>query len=448
MSRCASRPTRQAPEVSWADHFIEGDDAPAAAALGGVAGRIGLAHEAERGIGFAPDAGDAGARPDLVFAAGPGEDQGADGAHDLFGDEAAIGERTAFEDHGELVAADAGGQIDAAATVADGLGDLAQEGVAGGVTGRIVDRLEVIEVDIDEHVFALAAAGRVDGGGEGPVEGGAVGQTRQLVVGGRMGELALQAPALGDVLEDEDHAAPGFPRKSDRRRGAADVAQEAIAAHHAALVLVAQGPAVGEALLGRTAQRAAVGLVAELEDVGNEPAQGLGGGNAGQVLGGGIDEGDDAVFVGRDHAVGHGFEGHPQALLLARQFLLDGLEVGDVGVGAQGADRIAVFVPFDRATAAHDPDVAAVPGHLAIDEGLEVIIATILLLDRGQDMRKIVGVDAGGPAVLMVPADFFVGRNAAHDAPHAGVEHGVVADVVIPDTLRALSRAKFQRLSE
>ena len=93
------------------------------------------------------DHGNPGAGANRVIPPGPGEGQGTDCAHDLFGDCLAVGDGAIFQDDGELVATDAGRQIMAAANAPDGLRDLLEQGIARGMAGRVIDRLEVIEID-------------------------------------------------------------------------------------------------------------------------------------------------------------------------------------------------------------------------------------------------------------------------------------------------------------
>lgn len=70
----------------------------------------------------------------------------------------------------------------------------------------------------------------------------------------------------------------------------------------------------------------------------------------------GVEEGDAARAVGIDHAIADRFEGDPQVLLLGGEFGLDLLESGDVGVGADGPQSIALVVPFHGAAARRTPN--------------------------------------------------------------------------------------------
>ena len=77
----------------------------------------------------------------------------------------ALGEAGA--EHRELVAAHPGHDVDIADDAADALGDAHQHPVARLVAEAVVDRLEVVEVDVEQRARAVV---RADGVGEpGPV---------------------------------------------------------------------------------------------------------------------------------------------------------------------------------------------------------------------------------------------------------------------------------------
>ena len=66
----------------------------------------------------------------------------------------------AFENDDELVAAEAGDCIRLAERAAQTLRDLRQEQVAGRVSARVVERIEVVEVEKKNGPAHAAAAGR------------------------------------------------------------------------------------------------------------------------------------------------------------------------------------------------------------------------------------------------------------------------------------------------
>ena len=61
------------------------------------------------------------------------------------------------EEHRELVTADPAGDVDGTDRVAQSVGRLGEHSVAGGVTDRVVDPLEVVYVEDDEGEVALVA---------------------------------------------------------------------------------------------------------------------------------------------------------------------------------------------------------------------------------------------------------------------------------------------------
>ena len=71
-----------------------------------------------------------------------------------------LGVRDALDQHGELVAAQARGGVRPAQALVEARGGQAQQLVADLVAERVVDGLEVVEVD-EQHRDALAAAARV-----------------------------------------------------------------------------------------------------------------------------------------------------------------------------------------------------------------------------------------------------------------------------------------------
>ena len=117
------------------------------------------------------------------------------------------------QQHGELVAADAGHEVGAGHGGLQARADLAQQAVARGVAERVVELLEVVEVDQQQRELGLDRAGR----GRGLVELGeqlaAVGQARQRVVhgvvlalGDERAQLVLELAAVGRVTHVEHEA--------------------------------------------------------------------------------------------------------------------------------------------------------------------------------------------------------------------------------------------------
>ena len=143
------------------------------------------------------------------------------------GDRARVLGAAVGHEHGELVAAQAGDHLAVAQALAQRVGDLADQLVAGAVAERVVDVLE--QVDVDQHRGAArAVAGDVvDVALELALERAAVEQAGQRVVVGHVAQLGLVAAALGDVLglgqevqrRRRRRRARAWSRRRPRRRG-------------------------------------------------------------------------------------------------------------------------------------------------------------------------------------------------------------------------------------
>ena len=113
----------------------------------------------------------------------------------------------ALEQHGELVAAEAGGGVARADARRQPLRDLVEHLVAGRVAEAVVDGLEVVEVDEDDRQPVVLAPRAGDGVAHALAEQRAVGEVGHRVVERLVGELLLERLALADVAAVEDDAA-------------------------------------------------------------------------------------------------------------------------------------------------------------------------------------------------------------------------------------------------
>ena len=84
----------------------------------------------------------------------------ADRERDPVGEQLGVVAARLRQDHRELVAADAAGDVGRAHDAAHAVGDLGEHGVAAEVADPVVDPLEVVEVEHDHRDVALVAAGR------------------------------------------------------------------------------------------------------------------------------------------------------------------------------------------------------------------------------------------------------------------------------------------------
>ena len=190
--------------------------AVAALVLGAIERHVGVAQNVGGIAGAAVDHrnADRGADDDVVAADHVGR---ADGGNDAAGDRLQrIGIGGAIGDDGELVAAEAGHQILAAHDVAQPLGDVEDELVADVMAERVVDVLEVIEVDVEHRGGRAAGAHVVDHGFEPLAEIDAVGQAADRIVQREMAQLRFAGP---DLLGGAPHVAQ---HEADQQREAAE----------------------------------------------------------------------------------------------------------------------------------------------------------------------------------------------------------------------------------
>ena len=179
-----------------------------AVALGDVHRRVGVADQLV-GVGHAVLGGDrdaeAAAQRELLVGGGQ---RRADGLHDALGGVGRLLDALdVLQQDGELIAAEARGGVAGADRQRQALGHLAKHVVARGVAERVVDDLEVVEVDEDDPDAARLAAAARDRVADALDEQRAVGQAGDRVVERLVGELALEGLALADVARVEDDAA-------------------------------------------------------------------------------------------------------------------------------------------------------------------------------------------------------------------------------------------------
>src|SRR5258708_25586330 len=117
---------------------------------------------------------------------------------------------------GKLVAAEPGDEIVLSDTVFDPLGHSLQQFVADMMSERIVDALELVDVDIKQGEL-LVPAGSLERALDLLAEQHPVRQVGQRVVMRQMRDLFVGAPALGDILHDIDYKSglAGLIRNSD-----------------------------------------------------------------------------------------------------------------------------------------------------------------------------------------------------------------------------------------
>jgi len=308
-------------------------------------------------------------------------------------------------------------------TAANAGGDAFQRQVAGGVAGKIVERLEVVEVDIKHRQRRPSR----DVVGEQPVEGGAVAQTGQRVVAGGIGKLLVAQLLLGDVANRAEDLAGGT-RGGYEAHQRFDMANLAVALDDAVLI--------GDDAV--RSDRRPVGTFGGFLVVGVQIAVP----EIGRHL---VGVGDETEYVpsacvpialaGGDVVVpdagAAGGERQAEAYidLLERGF--GRLLLGDVGLHAHQPQRFSGRVALDDAAAIEHPDPVALLvlqpefGLDGVGEAGNVAVAAghcpLAIIGMGQLQPQVAGV---GKFVFVV---------AQHPCPGRGVEAVAGRKIPVPD---------------
>ena len=225
------------------------------------------------------------------------------------------------EQHGELVAAEASGHVRAARAGVESARELDEHLVAGRVAQRVIDRLEVVEVDEDHRRGALVAPSARDRLTNLLREHRAVGEAGDGIVKRLMGELCLERLAFAHVAGAEQDAADVLVvaevREQDLEVAAASVAPRERALERRCALACRRG---GHAL--------------------REPVAVAGDGEAVEAL------------------------THQLLRLVAEDALARRALVGDGGVGVEHRDEVA-RVAYER----REPGLAAAPVHFLAQHG-------------------------------------------------------------------------------
>ena len=107
----------------------------------------------------------------------------------------------------ELVAAEAGDDVGLADMAAQPVGDRAQQQVAARMAERVVDLLELVEVDEKDGDRAGLVESRQRAGPSGRGGSSRLGRPVSAIVAGEVIDAGLGGVALGDVLDQNDRAA-------------------------------------------------------------------------------------------------------------------------------------------------------------------------------------------------------------------------------------------------
>ena len=132
-----------------------------------------------------------------------------------------LGRMDVLLEHDELVAAEAGDEILRTEHLAQAVCHRAQQLVAAGMAERVVDLLELVEVDEQQRRHLLGAALAGQQAADLVAEIDPVRQRGQFVVARQMRDARLGVAPLGDVLEQHDGAAAGHRLECPRQRASA-----------------------------------------------------------------------------------------------------------------------------------------------------------------------------------------------------------------------------------
>jgi len=174
--------------------------------LGGVHGGIGGAHQiVEIGARFVPKR-DTDTGADVQVDTGQCDrllQRGEDFARDNGG---VVGTADVAQQDQELIAAEAANDVMRAYTRAQAAAHLEQQLIADGMTHRVVDVLEAVQIDEQQRQHGLAAARVVDRIARALVKQEPVGQAGKRIVMRKLLDALARFVLLGDVLDQPDDA--------------------------------------------------------------------------------------------------------------------------------------------------------------------------------------------------------------------------------------------------
>jgi hypothetical protein len=200
------------------------------------------------------------------------------------------------------VAAETRDGVGVAHRLFDQRGDFAKHAVARHVAAAVVHDLEAVEIEIAEDVARLVRVRELQRFFEPALELATVHQAGERIVARLVGHLARDAAQLADVAHHDHGADEVALLRAQRCHGQLDRALFAAAARdHQAAAAHGHLRLGGQAMPHRIAQRAAVALVEQRDDVGNALADRIDRADADQLLADLVDVVDAPADVGGDH---------------------------------------------------------------------------------------------------------------------------------------------------
>jgi hypothetical protein len=303
--------------------------------------------------------------------------------------------RQILQQQHELVAAVPREQAHGANTVLQPARDRAQQLVAGRVAERVVDRLEVVQVEVEQRDRRAGAAGAGDRVLEALFEQRTVGEPGQAVVVGEVRQLLLAAVARGHVGGDADHRRPAIVAVAHRRVG--DVEDQLADLHQPRDVLAGECPA------GRIGDLRHPGV-----DLEHRAAHDLAGHEAEQLERAALREREDPVDVEREQHHRRGLDDRRHLRLRDPEAGLGAAQLGHVDEHALRVPRPAVGAAPDRLLVEHVHDRAVLGDDAVLEVDRDLLArAAGHLVDHP---IAVGGVHDGGPELRVLgPA---LGREA------------------------------------
>ena len=253
------------------------------------------------------------------------------GLADVVGDLPRFVERTAREQHRELVAADTRDGVRIAHRCFNSE-EISRSRLSPAMWPlRVVHELEAVEVEIAHDVAHTLAARRIESGVEPALELGAIHETGERVVARLVRHLAREPAQLAHVVEDHDAArdlAVG-PAIGDAVSSVENSRSACLLSSSARRPRLTRR-ALAQAFRDGIAERAPVDLVDERQEIEQALAEPRAARAAEQLLGRLVHVVDRAVQVRRDHAFADRLERDPRLELAAAERGLEALPMRDV----------------------------------------------------------------------------------------------------------------------
>ncbi len=297
----------------------------------------------------------------------PNEAEVPDRLPQVLGDALSGFESAVLEEHAELVATQAGQRVGGADPGLDDAGELLEKAVAGLVAAGIVDHLELIEVEVQQHVtYAFAAAGGEQRLVEARLELAAIDQAGQRVVARLVDKRPLQPSLLADVVENHHDADQSTAAVTDRGRRVLDRDLDAAAVDQERLLDHLHHAPLAEAAHDRVLDRQARRLTDQVEYVADRTAGRFGRVPAGELLGDRVQVLDAPFGIGGDDRVADRLERDLRLLLFLEKLDLGLLAHRDVGNRTFVADDLAVLVAQQSRVLDHGDGSAVASAELVL----------------------------------------------------------------------------------